>query len=320
MNDRILSRILRKAAVPDLLAALTDRLSLPDLQSLLLEVYRRRAAELPPGYLLQQYRQNRFVQPAQAPPQRLLELDRLAFSLLPPGFQVLELSPVCPLGTSSIVAAVDQNNAVTTIRNTEVCADSTNVLALECARRRRDLMLWEGPAVQDTKLCASHRLLRAQVFQGPDHFAHFRVLGLCTAGRDRGAYGFELEALGEQMGFYLRLLRELGEQGAALGGVTVRLTALDPDLAEALCVGVLAELSVAHPAVRFSIVPGEGAGGYYLGARFQIDAGDAAGKELNLVDGGFTGWTQQLLSDRKERLLVSGLGTERLALCFPVPA
>ena len=33
-----------------------------------------------------------------------------------------------------------------------------------------------------------------------------------------------------------------------------------------------------------------------------------------LIDGGFTTWTQQLLSNNKERLLISGLGTERFAV------
>jgi len=35
-----------------------------------------------------------------------------------------------------------------------------------------------------------------------------------------------------------------------------------------------------------------------------------------LVDGGFTTWTQQLLSNRKERLMTSGLGSERFCACF----
>jgi hypothetical protein len=37
-----------------------------------------------------------------------------------------------------------------------------------------------------------------------------------------------------------------------------------------------------------------------------------------LIDGGFTTWTQLLLSNRKERLLISGLGTERLCSQFNV--
>ncbi len=35
-----------------------------------------------------------------------------------------------------------------------------------------------------------------------------------------------------------------------------------------------------------------------------------------LVDGGFTDWTAKLLSNKKERFLISGLGSERLIDCF----
>lgn len=52
--------------------------------------------------------------------------------------------------------------------------------------------------------------------------------------------------------------------------------------------------------------------GYYVGACFHIYATNATGAEHELVDGGFTTWTQQMLSNRKERLLISGLGIERL--------
>jgi hypothetical protein len=49
-------------------------------------------------------------------------------------------------------------------------------------------------------------------------------------------------------------------------------------------------------------------GTYYLHSRFKLYLGD-----LEVGDGGFTAWTQKLLSDTKERLLVSAVATERLA-------
>jgi hypothetical protein len=52
---------------------------------------------------------------------------------------------------------------------------------------------------------------------------------------------------------------------------------------------------------------------YYSGACLRISLETAAGDELELVDGGFPDWTQLLLGNRKERLLISGLGLERLA-------
>jgi hypothetical protein len=56
--------------------------------------------------------------------------------------------------------------------------------------------------------------------------------------------------------------------------------------------------------------------GYYTGACFHIYATNVAGNEFELIDGGFTTWTQQILSNSKERLLISGLGLERLCSQF----
>jgi hypothetical protein len=47
--------------------------------------------------------------------------------------------------------------------------------------------------------------------------------------------------------------------------------------------------------------------GYYARLCFKVYAGD-----VEVADGGFVTWTQTLLGDRKERLLISGLGSERV--------
>jgi hypothetical protein len=47
-----------------------------------------------------------------------------------------------------------------------------------------------------------------------------------------------------------------------------------------------------------------------------VYAPNAAGSELTLVDGGFTTWTQQLLSNAEEQLLISGLDAELLCSQF----
>jgi hypothetical protein len=317
MKEKILERILRTAQVPNLLEILTQRLSQSDLQSLLLEVYRKRAHSLTPRHLLHQYEQNRFVQPAAVNPRQLHEFDRLAYSVLPSSFELLELSPVCPLGTNSVVAPVDQDNAVTTIRNTEVCSDSTNVLALECARRRRGIYRGKGSPEVDTKLCASHRLLRPHLPSDPASFPHFRIFSLCTAGRDRGSYGFEVEALREHLEFYIRLLQIAGQAGFRLGAVRTRMTVFDQTRYQVLKAEVLDELSRSYPNVEFTFNQEQESGqSYYAGVRFQMYARDQAGTDYFLVDGGFTDWTRQLLSDRKERLLISGMGSERFISLF----
>jgi hypothetical protein len=313
MNEKLIKRILSQAQSPDLLEVLTQRLSQSDLQSLLLEVYRARSQSLTPQYLLQQYEHNRLVQPAAVSARQLLEFDRLADSVLPSSFERLELSPICPLGTNSIVTPLDQNQTVTTIRNSEVCSDSTNVLALECARRRRDRRC----RAVDTKLCASHRLLRPQAPNHPGTFPHFRIFSLVTAGRDRGSYRFETAALTEHLEFYLRLLQTAQQSGFQLGAIRIQLTVFEAIRNEVLNTEVLDKLSQQYAAVELGYTSGQPQEqGYYIGVRFGIYAQDRAGTEYFLADGGFTDWTQQLLSDRKERLLISGLGSERFITCF----
>ncbi len=314
MSDKILRRILREIGDEGLVDKLSEGLTPSDLQSLLLAVYKQRAGHLAPCDLVNQYRRNRFVQPAQASPTAMLEFDRLAYSLLPPDFEPLELSPLAPLGACSALGAVSQNNVVSTIRNTEVCSDSTNVLALECARRRQRS---DARALGQVKLCASHRLLRTQRFEGPASFPHFRVFTLCTAGRDQGFFRFETGALAEQIDFYVRLLDQASTLGYKVEDARVSVTVLDERWIETLQTGVLDALAARYPNVKMGFDQERQSGrGYYVGACFCIHARDRSGADYMLVDGGFTTWTQQLLSNRKERLLSSGIGSERLCVCF----
>jgi hypothetical protein len=55
---------------------------------------------------------------------------------------------------------------------------------------------------------------------------------------------------------------------------------------------------------------------YYRELRFKVYASPARGPEVELVDGGGTDWTQKLLNNAKERLIISGIGSERLCEKF----
>ena len=319
MSDPMLERIQREAGVPELVDVLVERLTPTDLQSLLLEVYRRRADNVQPSQLLERYEQDRFVRPSAIAPDVLADFDRLAWSLLPEHYTTVELAPVCPLGTNASIATVDQNKVVTTIRNTEVVADATNVLALECASRRR-LLLRHNPRSQERiRLCASHRVVRAQAYHtAPSVLPHFRLFGLCTAGRDSGAFQFEVTSLVEHITFYIRLLRDVSHLGYQAHRLRVTLTDLDHGRREhALDSQVLKPLMASHPGILCELDPERVAGrGYYAEVCFHIYATTVAGTEFELIDGGFTTWTQQFLSNSKERMLISGLGTERLCSQF----
>ncbi len=322
MSDPMLERIQREAGIPELIDVLVERLAPTDLQSLLLEVYRRRAAGVQPSQLLERYERDRFVRPSDLAPSVLADFESLVWSLLPDHYIAVELSPLCPLGTNATVATVDQNKVVTTIRNTEVVADATNVLALECASRRR-LLLRSNPQNRErVRLCTSHRVVRGQAYRAaPGVLPHFRLLGLCAAGRDEGSFQFETTSLVEQIAFYLQLLREVSRLGYQTHRLRVTLTDLEQGRQEqTLIEQVLRPLMANHSGVLCELDPNRETGrGYYVGACFHIYATNVAGTEFELIDGGFTTWTQQVLSNSKERLLISGLGTERLCSQFSAP-
>jgi hypothetical protein len=316
----IIERIEREAGVPDLANILTDRLAPTDLQSLLLEVYGRRAKKREPKVLLEDFVSNRFTRPSSASPSRLLEWDRIAFSLLPRVFQPMELSPVCPLGTVSVVSPVSQDWTISTIRNTEVVADSTNVLAIECAVRRRGQKNFPSGKAAPVHLAASHRLLRGQKFGvGPGTRQHFRVFTLCSAGRDSGNLVFETEALVLHIGFYLAALRQfLGTKPA----LRVAISDFGSNVARpAVRSEIVEKLQSAHKKVRIGIDQDRKQGrGYYGQLCFKIFATPSKGREQELVDGGDVNWTQKLLNNAKERLIISGCGSERLCELFDAGA
>lgn len=311
MDDPILQRIEREAGLPGLIDVLADRLTPADLQSLLLAVTQRRAASRPPAQLLADWGRDRFVRPSPVDPRKLLAWEAAAWRALPLEFEALALSPVCPLGTTSVVAGLSQNLAVTTMRGTEVVSDSTNVLALECATRRRELLRRDSKSTEAVHLATSHRLLRTQRFVDPKFLAHFEAFALCSSGRDVGRLTFELAALALHAGFYATALRDyLGSEAQVLLSVTP----FDPELSERIETRVFGPLRAAHPGLDcvFDLERTRGRG-YYQDVCFHVHLVPSSGDPIELADGGSVPWTQTLLSNAKERLFISGIGSERLA-------
>jgi hypothetical protein len=280
-----------------------------------LEVYRQSASERNPSDVLAEYETNRFVRPATLSPKRLLEWEGLLLSELPEEVDVLELSPVCPLGTNSTIAGVDQNWSVSTSRNTEVVSDSTNVLALECAVRRRQLLKTQPKSAETVHLAASHRLLRAQNYGDPKASAHFRLFTLCSAGRDGGNLSFEFSTLAFHLRFYLRSLRKFIGSDVALQLSISDFSDrnLEPAIEEQLFVPIKNELG--HVECLLDNTR-EGGRGYYQTLCFKIHAKTSRGDLLEIADGGVVDWTQKLLANAKERLVISGLSSERICTEF----
>jgi hypothetical protein len=297
-----LERIARRIATDGDLFARLAALQAADLRAVLLEVAARRAATLRPADVLRRYETMVILQPSSVDAAAHRRFEASAMAMLPEGFVELLLSPHAPLGASSVLGGFSQDRILTTIADTEVVSDSTNVLALECARRRRD------PHVRSdatpTRLAACHQLLR------PRDGAHFRLLALCSAGRDRGSFEMQTQALREHLHWHLRVITE----HAPWLAVEVLVTDLSAGARRAILdERLLRPIRADWPAINVAFDDDRRAGrNYYTEVCFAVDAVHADGSRSNLSDGGFTEWTARLLTDAKERLLISGLGSERL--------
>lgn len=309
---KVIKRIETELGIDGLVSLLAEKLSPTDLQSLMLEVYRQRSENKTPSDVLAEYQHNRFVKPSTISSKRLLELETIFLAELAEDFETLELSPVCPLGTNSAIATVDQNWSVTTIRNTEVISDATNVLALECAVRRKQLLRQQAKNKQAVHLAARHRFLRPQFYSNPAFSSHFKMFALASAGRDTGNLDFELNSLKSHLRFYINSLNSFLSKNLNL---TVLFTDFHRhDRTAFLEDGLLAPLRNEFKNVVFSFNPERETGrNYYRDLCFHLNAVTSTGEEFQLADGGSVDWTQKLLSDRKERLVISGISSERVA-------
>jgi len=301
-----LGRVLRKAGGPAVLDLLGRRLGGADLTTLLLEVFRLRAGRLTPADVFRRYLDDRFTAPADVPFHRLRRAEDLLLSAIPSEFEPVTLSPVAPLGTHSVVGTVAQTKVVSTVRGSEVAADATNGLALEAAARRRTALERDSRSAEVVRLAAIQRVVRGQRFTGAARFAHFSLLALVTAGRDTGDLAFERRHAAEHLRLMTDALRRAGASR-----VRIKLTLLDPRFAP-----VAAAVRASVPDAEVLDDPERAAGrGYYTGLCFKVLA-SRAGEPMEFGDGGFVTWTQRLLGSRKERLITSGIGVDRVALAL----
>ena len=279
-------------------AVLEDELAPTDLQTLLLSLARTRAHHVDVPRLRERWQQDRFVRPSATDPRRLAATVAHLWRMLPAEFDGLALSPVTPLGTCAAVGAADQNRVLSTVRSSEVVSDPTNVLALEAAARRRG-------GAHAVHLAACHRALRNQRFDAPDAAAHFELFTLVSSARDSGAGRTEAELLLLHLGFWADVTTAL--VGAQVGRIDVTLID-DVRVRERVDDTVRPALV----GVRLADAPERTQGiGYYRSAAFKLVA-DRDTADIELGDGGFTGWTATLMADAKERCLISCISTERL--------
>lgn len=120
----------------------------------------------------------------------------------------------------------------------------------------------------------------------------------------------QVDALREQIDWHLTVITGHARH--------LKLEVLLTDLSSGLRRSVLQQdllgpMKAAWPAIDCGFDDDRQAGrSYYIEACFAINAIHPDGSCANLSDGGLTDWTARLLADHKERLVISGLGSERL--------
>ncbi len=275
MASKIIDRIQAKSGMPQLLEWLAERLPLSDLQSLLLEVYRRRAGSQTPAGVLARAARAGLVAPSDVDARLLHRVERCAFEAAD-GFDAVELAPVLPLGCHAVMGCIDQNNVLTTIRNADVTGDPTAALAIEAALRRRRPGRPPGDRTP-VRLCASQRAVRMQPFDVPGFSPHFKLFCLLSAGRDTGGNEFEFEQLRLHLAVYLRFFRLLNQCGFQMAEPLVEVS--DHRLTEEL----LQRAGISPEEVRQSIRAHQLGGSERLLRDRGVELPDQPGERLGMV-------------------------------------
>lgn len=307
MPSPIVNKILERIGQPHLVDVLSE-LSGTELNSLLLEVFSHHTATLSAPDLLNLYQKNRFVKPADLPVMDLRQWEIDVLKLFHKhAFQLLELSPVATLGSCSVVALADQKKILSALRGTEVLADATNSMALHIADLKKSKAWLPKTMTDKLRLGCIQRHIRTQQIEGKGFTPHFKIGCLVTSGTDAGNYTFEKESLLE----HISVMKELYMDYHKVQRVSFRFLCRKgyPDSHE-LARQVKRHVLLQYPELEIEIIDQpEKEIGYYQGIQYKVVI-RIHDREFEIGDGGFVDWTQQLLQNRKERMLSTGFGFE----------
>jgi len=139
------------------------------------------------------------------------------------------------------------------------------------------------------------------MYKTDEFVPHFSLFTIVSSGKNTGSYGFEKDAIARHMQFYINYFEEkLGHKLTVTlnvrNGYTDKIGFIDR---------IHCHLRKIYPYTDFIMNVEETENSYYQGINFKITV-----EGIELVDGGFVDWTQKLLGNKKERLLISGTGID----------
>ncbi len=305
MKKDIGDHIISKLDLQDIVKVLSDELSGSELNTVLLDVFNKRVQQETPSSLLSKYEGNKLVKPA------LLE-DVLEYKenelrcyklIAGRGFEPIELSPVAQLGTSSVMATVDQKKVLTALRGTEVQADPTNAIALHYASLRK-----KGKLDSKTYNYSNiSRVIRTQVFDNPNFTPHFIVLALISCGRDTGSFNFEKEELLKHLTTSYEICKSYGVEQVWYEIIPCK----GYDSQSSLITETVSYIREKNSNIKVLVVEPQHDNNYYHGFRIKQQI-KISNSTIEIADGGLLDWTQQLLTNKKERMMTFGLGIQVL--------
>ncbi|MCS2893575.1 hypothetical protein NXY11_06240 [Parabacteroides faecis] len=305
MKDEAIKHIIDRYNLNEIVDILSNKLSGSELNSLLLEVFERRVMQETPSSLLGKYTKNKLVKPAQLDFLKFKEEELECCKIVAnSSFELIELSPVAQLGTSSIMATVNQKKVLTALRNTEVQSDPTNSIALHYASLKKNNELSE----KTYNFSNVSRVIRTQVFSNPNFTPHFPILCLISCGMDTGSFEFEKTEIYK----HFAITQDVCKSVFGFNNLFFEIIPCkEYDSNSPLISNSLSHIKNSGFDVR--IAESDSQNNYYYGMRIKTKI-IADGVEYEIGDGGLLDWTQKLLANKKERMLTMGLGIQLLHL------
>lgn len=303
-ENEILNRISSDLNIEDIVEKLSP-LPMSDLNTLLLEVFKRKGDLISSASLYKNFKSNRFSLPSKI---NCLDYHKTEVKLfdLAEKFNICQilLSPVVPFGTGNISKCVSQNNILTSLRNTEVLSDPTNMLCLLIA----DKINGVENENYIYNLCTSSRCLRAQKYHDQNFFSHFGVFGIASTGKDSGSYLCEKDLLKFHIDFYIEFLQKILHKNICIE-LSKRKGYKD---SEGFFSRINNFINDSYPNIDI-INSIDLDNNYYKGINFKIYILDGSQRQ-EVVGGGFVDWITKLTTNNKLRCLTSGISIDSVVL------
>ncbi|MFH1048569.1 MAG: hypothetical protein V1732_02805 [Patescibacteria group bacterium] len=218
---KMLQRICRELQAPNLIEIL-EKTPMRLLQPILMHAWKKRVTNKKTTDLLAEYESKlEFYGVSSIPQKQLIDFVQICHDSIPANFDIVQTSPITPVGLNSLLSKISQNNTLPTIRKSEVVSDITTQLALECAYRRK-----KSHSGETVNLCSSGRVLRLQPFdKNKGYMQHFNLFALCSGGTNSVKKGgFAVPWIQSHISILLDILKSLQNKGYTFKNISVNIS------------------------------------------------------------------------------------------------